>query len=145
MLVSLKWLGIVLLSLLVLAIGYRMLTVDDRNTAVADDIRNNPDGERARKSMLVDLPDGRMYPVNYLKEDNLVYMGIDGLWWREFRGEGAPVSMLIRGQRYTGHGRVVLDDPAYVDDVFSRLRPTAPAWLPDWLNGKLVVITLDNL
>jgi len=39
---------------------------------------------------------------------------------------------------------VVLDDQAYVDDVFSRLRPTVPKWLPDWLNGKLVVVTLSD-
>ena len=29
-----------------------------------------------------------------------------------------------------------------IDDVFARLRPAAPEWLPDWLNGKLVVISL---
>ena len=93
--------------------------------------------------MLLTLADGTMYPVNYLKEDPLVFMGIDGLWWREFRGDGAPVTMLIRGEVLSGHAKVVLDDQAYVDDIFARLRPTAPEWLPDWANGKLVVITLD--
>ena len=52
--------------------------------------------------------------------------------------------MIIRGLEFRGHGRVVLDDPTYVEDVFSRLRPTVPEWLPDWLNGKLVVITLTE-
>ena len=28
------------------------------------------------------------------------------------------------------------------NQVFLKLRPTAPKWLPAWLNGKLVVITL---
>ena len=140
----LKWAAIVLVGLFILAFGYRLLTIDDRNALVAEDIRNNPDGDRARRAMLIWLPDGRMYPVNYLKEDNLVFMGIDGLWWRAFRDEGAPVSMLIRGEEYTGHAKVVLDRPAYKEDVFSRLRPTVPEWLPDWLNGKLVVITLDE-
>jgi hypothetical protein len=27
--------------------------------------------------------------------------------------------------------------------VFARLRPKVPSWLPLWLNGKLVVITLQ--
>ncbi len=139
----LKWVGIVLVGLLLLAFGYRAATVGDRNAAVAEDIRNNPDGERARRAMLIYLEDGRMYPVNYLMEDNLVFMGIDGLWWRAFEDEGAPVSMLIRGREYTGHARVILDDPASTEDVFSRLRPTVPEWLPDWLNGKLVEIQLD--
>ena len=50
--------------------------------------------------------------------------------------------MLIQGQVYKGHAVVVLDDPEYTEDVFARLRPTAPEWLPTWLNGKLVVITV---
>lgn len=139
-----KWLGITLAVLIVVFVGYRMATIDDSNAKVAQDIRNNPDGDRARRAMLIWLPDGTMYPVNYLLEDDLVFMGIDGLWWREFRGDGAPVKMLIRGKEYSGHAKAVLDDPAYIEDVFSRLRPTVPEWLPDWLNGKLVVITLDD-
>ena len=139
----LKWVVIVVCLVLGVLIGYRVATLDDRNAKVAEDIRNNPDGDRAKRSMLLTLADGTMYPVNYLKEDPLVFMGIDGLWWREFRGDGAPVTMLIRGEVLSGHAKVVLDDQAYVDDVFARLRPTAPEWLPDWANGKLVVITLD--
>ena len=139
----LKWSALVVIALLAVAIGYRAMTVGDRNAAVAEDIRANPDGDRAIRSMLLWLEDGTMYPVNYLKEDPYVYMGIDGLWWREFRGEGAPVRMLIRGEEYSGHAKAVLDDPAFTEDVFSRLRPTVPEWLPDWLNGKLVVITLN--
>ena len=140
------WKKIVLAIVVVLIglVGYVTLNRDNANAQVAEDIRANPDGERARRTMLLTLADGRMYPVNYLVEDNLVFMGIDGRWWREFTEDGAPVEMYIRGNTLTGHGRVVLDDQAYVDDVFARLRPTAPAWLPAWLNGKLVVITLDE-
>lgn len=140
----LKWTLIGLAVLVLLALSYRAVRLDDANQRVAQEIIANPDGDRARRAMLLYLPDGRMYPVNYLREDNRVYMGIDGLWWREFRGEGAPVRMFIRGTEVSGHGRVVLDDPTYVEDVFSRLRPTVPEWLPDWLNGKLVVITLTD-
>jgi hypothetical protein len=82
--------------------------------------------------------------VNYLREGNLVFMGIDGRWWRAFVDGDAPVQTLIRGERLRGLARVVLDDQAYVDEIFARLRPKAPSWLPAWLNGKLVVITLDT-
>ena len=53
--------------------------------------------------------------------------------------------MLIQGERLSGRARVVLDDQAYVDEIFARLRLKAPNWLPAWLNGKLVVITLDAM
>ena len=53
------------------------------------------------------------------------------------------------------HGHVVGDkvlqkmaklcqDSVRTSDVFARLRPRAPGWLPAWLNGKLVVITLQS-
>ena len=129
---------------LALLFGYFLATNDDRNARVVADMMANPQGERAARSMLITLANGDEYPVNYLHEGNLVFMGIDGRWWREFVGEGQPVTMWIKGDIYVGHAKTVLDDQAYVDDVFSRLRPTAPAWLPDWLNGKLVVITLTE-
>jgi hypothetical protein len=139
-----KWLLGGIVVLLLLAIGYRLTVFERTNRAVAEEIRTQPDSARARQSMLVTLADGRTFPVNYLLEGDRVFMGIDGLWWRAFRGDGAPVSVLIRGEALTGHARVILDDPAYTTAVFSRLRPTVPEWLPDWLNGKLVVITLDE-
>ena len=140
----LKWAAIVIVSLIVLLVGYRAVTVDATNARVAEQIRADPGGERAAKTMLLTLADGRMYPVNYLIEDNLVFMGIDGRWWREFEGDGQPVTMFIKGEEFTGHAVTKLDDPAYTADIFSRLRPTVPEWLPDWLNGKLVVIILTS-
>ena len=116
---------------------------DTVNTRVMNEIRSDPFGERARKTMIVTLDDGRVYPVNFLREDGRVYMGIDGLWWRVFRGAGSRVQMEINDQVVTGTGVVILDDLSRVDDVFSRLRPTVPEWLPRALNGKLVEITPD--
>lgn len=139
-----KRLGIALLLLLVVFVGYRFAVREDTNARVAEEIRTNPQGERAQRSMLVTLADGRMYPVNFLREGDRVFMGIDGRWWREFVGDGQPVEMLIQGEVLHGHAITVLDDPAYTADVFTRLRPTVPNWLPDWLNAKLVVITLRD-
>ena len=108
------------------------------------EIQTNPQGERAARTMVITLADGRIYPVNYLREGNLVFMGVDGRWWRVFVDGDPSAQMLIQGQRLSGRARVVLDDQAYVDEIFARLRPKAPSWLPAWLNGKLVVITLDT-
>ena len=130
---------VVLLVVGTVAMKWRGDTV---NTRVINEIRSDPFGERARKTMIVTLDDGRVYPVNYFREDGRVYMGIDGLWWRVFQGEGSGVQMEINDQIVTGTGVVILDDPARVDDVFSRLRPTVPEWLPDWANGKLVIVDL---
>ena len=131
---------VVLLVVGTVAMKWRGDTV---NTRVMNEIRSEPFGERARKTMIVTLEDGRVYPVNFLREDGRVYMGIDGLWWRVFQGAGSRVQMEINDQIVTGTGVVILDDPARVDDVFSRLRPTVPEWLPRALNGKLVEITPD--
>jgi hypothetical protein len=138
----LKWITIGVACCLVVIVGYRAMNRDATNARVAEEIRQNPNSELAGRTMLITLTDGRVYPVNYLHEARLVFIGVDGRWWRELVGDGQPVTMLIRGESFTGHARTVLDDPAYTADVFSRLRPSVPNWLPDWLNAKLVKITL---
>jgi hypothetical protein len=109
------------------------------NPRIARDLIENPDGEQARKVMLLTLPSGRRIPVNYLREGDRVYAGADGRWWKELVGDGFPVTILVRGESLSGTGRAVLDDPAYRKDVFSRLRPTA---LPGF--GTLVEIRLGE-
>jgi hypothetical protein len=133
------WLLLLVVALLTLGgLKFRVSVVNDR---VIEEIKANPMGARAQRTMIVTLRDGRIFPVNYLVEDGRVYMGIDGLWWRAFQGEGSSVTLFIQGEQIEGHATVILDDPARVKDVFSRLRPTVPKWLPDQLNGKLVEVT----
>ena len=136
-------LGLIVITVAALAIWLPQRS-DRTNAWVITEIQTNPGGKLAARSMVITLADGRVYPVNYLREGSLVFMGIDGRWWRVFQGEGQQVEMLIQGQRLTGFAKVELDDRAYIDEVFARLRPKVPSWLPDWLNGKLVVITLDS-
>ena len=143
-----KWVLIILAAIIVLPVvlylgvlGYYNLVGNDR---VAEELRNNPGGERANIAMLLTLPGGRVLPVNYLREDDQVFVGADGRWWRAFREGDVPVSVMIKGETLSGTARVVLDDPDYTREVFSRLRPTAPEWLPDWLNANLIVIDLDT-
>ena len=136
-------LGLIVITVATLAIWLPQRS-ERTNAGVITEIQTNPGGKLAARSMIITLADGRVYPVNYLREGNLVFMGIDGRWWRAFRGDGQQVEMLIQGQLLIGSARVELDDQAYIDEVFARLRPKVPSWLPDWLNGKLVVITLDS-
>lgn len=141
-----KWLLIVPLSIVVLMLvlwfGARAYFALFGNERVAQELRANPNGERADIVMLLTMPDGESFPVNYLREGNQVFVGADGGWWKAFRDGDVPVKIFVKGQEYSGRARTVLDDPQYTRQVFERLRPTAPKWLPDWLNARLVVIDL---
>jgi hypothetical protein len=130
--------GVVCIGLLAAA-SYVLVACGVMNRGVIRELREHPDGQRARKVMLLTLPSGKSIPVNYLREGDVVYAGADFPWWRELRGEGDDVSVLIRGQTLRGHGRAVKDDSALRKSVFERLRPTAPSW-----TGTLVEIQLET-
>ncbi len=107
------------------------------NPRVERELRLEPDGERAARVMLITLPSGRTLPANYLREGDTVYAAADGRWWRELRGEGAAVELLVRGETLAGQARAIEDDPDHRSAVFDRLRPSAPK-----LFGTLVQIDL---
>ena len=110
---------------------------------MAKELRDNPGGERAELVMLLIFQDGRELPVNYLREDDQVFVGADGRWWRAFRDGNVPVTVFIKGQEYAARARTVMNDPEYTREVFERLRPNVPKWLPDWLDAYLIVIDLE--
>ena len=132
----------VLAGVALLVAGYVFYVTAIGNPRVVTDLKENPTGTRAERAMLLTFPDGKTIPVNYLREGNRVYAGADGSWWQEFEGDGADVTVFVLGETLQGHATVELEDQAFIDDVFSRLRPTVPEWLPDWANGKLVIIDL---
>ena len=113
------------------------------NPVVVRELLEDPNGERAKKVMLLTLPSGRRVPVNYLREGDRVYAGAEGRWWKELEGPGGSVSLLIRGETLTGTARAVLDDPVHTKDVFSRLRPTALPGFGILVEVKLAVPTTD--
>jgi hypothetical protein len=47
-----KWIGLGFLLLLVIVFGYRFSARDGTNALVAEEIRSNPSGERAQRTML---------------------------------------------------------------------------------------------
>jgi hypothetical protein len=126
-------------ALLGLVASFVLYLSEVENPAVARELREHPDGERARKVMLLTLPSGRTLPVNYIREGDTVYAAADGRWWRDLGGDGAAVALLVRGEELTGHARAILDDPVQRSAVFDRLRPTAPK-----IFGTLVRIDVDQ-
>jgi hypothetical protein len=117
--------GIALLGVALLFFGVRFYFEQVANPRAIRELQDDPDGERAQRVMLLTLPSGRALPVNYLRERDRVFAGADGRWWRELAGEGGAVEVLLRGERWSGHGRAIRDDPARRDAVFARLRPDA--------------------
>ena len=142
--VFLKWLLIAVAAVVLLFLAMRIYFGLVANPAVVQELKDDPQGERANIVMLLTLPSGRTLPVNYRREGNRVFAGADGRWWRSLREGDAPVSVWIRGETFEGRAHVALDDPEYKRDVFSRLRPDVPRWLPEWLDAHLVVIDLDE-
>lgn len=135
-----KYLVIALLSLGIFALAaYVLVGRGVMNRGVIRELREQPDGARAQKVMLLTLPSGKSIPVNYLRDDAVVYAGADFPWWRELRGEGGEVTLLIRGETLHGRGRAIEDDPVLRTSVFERLRPTAPSF-----TGTLIEICLDH-
>ena len=131
-------------AIALLFVGYYLYARLVGNPAVIEELRSDPNGARAARAMLISLPGGRELPVNYLREGEMVYMGVDGRWWRLFADEAKSVTLLIRGETLTGRARAILNDQARTKEVFTRLRPTAPTWLPGRMGGVLVEIALDS-
>ena len=133
-----RWLGFALGALVAVSAAFLCLQSWWTNPRTIRELQENPQGERARRVMLLTLPSGKRIPVNYLREGEVVYAAADFPWWRELRDGGGPGAVLIRGESRTGHVRAVVDDPALRASVFARLRPNAVSWA-----GTLVVVDLD--
>jgi hypothetical protein len=62
------------------------------------------------------------FPVDYLREGNIVYVGCDSAWWKHLEG-GAEVRMLIKGTEVVGWATPIIDDPERIKEGFKKLRP----------------------
>lgn len=108
------------------------------NEGVIAELRADPHGERAQAVMILTLPSGRTIPINYLRDGNTIYGAADFPWWRALPEEGGRGTVFVRGETLGGVVRAVEDDETLRDQVFDRLRPSAPRWL-----GTLIVVDLD--
>jgi len=129
----------VIAAFALLVLGYWIYAVQIANPRVERELIENPNGERAARVMLLTLPSGRRIPVNFYREEDMVYAGADGSWWKELVGNGFPVSVLVRGETLQGTARTVLDDPVYTKQIFEKLRPNAIEGF-----GRLVEIRIEN-
>ena len=138
-----RFVTLVLLAILVLVFLYFYIaTVFVGNPRVIAELQSEPDAKLSDLVGILTLPDERKIPVNYLHRNKQVFLGADGPWWRDFRGDGAEVVMWIKGDEFKGRARVMLGESETKDRVFPTIRPRVPEWLPDFLNAKLVVIQL---
>lgn len=115
-----------------------------QNPRVVGELERAPQGDRAGRVLVLVLPSGKTIPVNFWidpaeTERSIVYVASDFFWWRELRGAGQRVTLVLRGRHQTGHARAIEDDPARRNRVYAGLRPSAPKWF-----GVLVEIVLDR-
>ena len=138
-----RFVALALIGILVTVFLYFYIaTVFVGNPRVIAELQSEPDGQLSDLVGILTLPDDRKIPVNYLHENKQVFLGADGPWWRDFRGDGAEVVMWIKGDEFKGRARVMLGESDVKDRVFPTIRPRVPEWVPDFLNAKLVVIQL---
>jgi hypothetical protein len=134
-----KYVLITIVTLALVVAVYVLYTVFLVNPGVELELRDNPNGARAARVMMITLPSGRSLPVNYLREGNTIYAAADGRWWRQLRGQGAPVQLLVRGELLMGQARAIEDDIDHRSAVFDRLRPSAPK-----IFGTLIQIDMET-
>ncbi len=69
------------------------------------------------------------FPVGYTRKGNIVTIAVGWperkLWWRNLRGEGAPVRIRLQGTEHTGHAVAKGDERSGVT-VEVDLRPRYP-------------------
>ena len=89
-----------------------------------------------------DSPEMKTFPVDYLREGNMVYIGSDSDWWKHLEG-GAEVTMLIQGTEVTGWATPILDDPERSGAGFRKLRP----WTymrAEWTGAVFVEVKIQD-
>ena len=84
----------------------------------------------------------KTFPVNYLREGDMVYIGSDFGWEKHLQG-GAEVRMLIQGKEYVGWALPILDDPERSTAGLRKLRPRTYK-LAEWIGSVFVGVTMRD-
>ena len=84
----------------------------------------------------------KTFPVNYLREGAMVYIGSDFGWEKHLEG-GAEVRMLIQGKEYVGWALPILDDPERSTAGLRKLRPRTYK-LAEWIGSVFVEVTMQD-
>jgi hypothetical protein len=62
------------------------------------------------------------FPVDYLRNGDIVYVGCDSAWWKHLKG-GAEVRLLIQGTEHVGWATPIVNEPERSREGFKKLRP----------------------
>ena len=84
----------------------------------------------------------KTFPVNYLREGDMVYIGSDFGWEKHLVG-GAEVRMLIQAREFVGWATPILDDPERSSAGFKKLRP----WTykrAEWTGAAFVEVKIQD-
>ena len=87
-----------------------------------------------------DSPEMKTFPVDYLREGDMVYVGCDSGWWKHLEG-GAEVRMLIQGTEFVGWATPIVDDAERNRAGFRKIRP----WTykrAEWMGGVFIEIQI---
>ncbi len=84
----------------------------------------------------------KTFPVNYLREGEMVYIGSDFGWEKHLVG-GAEVRLLIQAREFVGWATPILDDPKRSGAGFRKLRP----WTykrAEWTGAVFVEVEIQD-
>lgn len=84
----------------------------------------------------------KTFPVNYLREEEMVYIGSDFGWEKHLVG-GAEVRLLIQGEEYVGWALPILDDPERSTAGLRKLRPGTYK-LAEWIGSVFVEVQMQD-
>lgn len=84
----------------------------------------------------------KTFPVNYLREEEMVYIGSDFGWEKHLEG-GAEVRLLIQGEEYVGWALPILDDPERSAAGLRKLRPGTYK-LAEWIGSVFVEVQMQD-
>ncbi len=92
---------------------------------------------------------GKVYatPVNYILDGDTVLITTDSGWWKNLRG-GAPVTVRIKGQDYSGVGEAVTDHDACAEAIRAMIKrfPNYGKWanVANDADGKPIAADIDR-
>ncbi|MCE2484836.1 MAG: hypothetical protein J4F42_04950 [Desulfurellaceae bacterium] len=84
----------------------------------------------------------KTFPVNYLREEEMVYIGSD-FGWEKHLQDGAEVRLLIQGKEYVGWALPILDDPERSAAGLRKLRPRTYK-LAEWIGSVFVEVQMQD-
>jgi hypothetical protein len=82
------------------------------------------------------------FPVNYLREADIVYVGRDSGWWENLQG-GAEVRMRIKDSDLIGWAVPIIEGRERISEGFKKLRPSTYRWAL-WTGAVFVEIYLQK-